>query len=137
MSTRIWPLPFAVLVLGCSAQLAEPDVRATEDEPFAIRVGESARVFTGAGHVVIEFVAVSEDSRCPVDVDCVWSGDATVELRVRDASPDELALHTHLEPQAGVIDGFELRLLALEPEPNSERQIMPDEYLAQLLVTRR
>src|SRR5687768_15934383 len=34
------------------------------------------------GGVKIAFVELVEDSRCPVDVDCVWAGNA--KIRVRD-----------------------------------------------------
>jgi hypothetical protein len=65
----------------------------------------------------LEFVRVVSDSRCPVNVDCVWAGDAELELRVfKGKQNQKLTLHTGLEPRSATMMGFKLTLQRLEPK---------------------
>ena len=49
-------------------------------EPFTLAYGSSATL--EGGKLAITFVEVLEDSRCPADVLCAWSGQVVVALRV-------------------------------------------------------
>lgn len=100
-------------------------VRPRLDAPFTLRVGQSAVLDEPA--VTVTFTAVPDDSRCPVDVVCVWMGDAVVRLTLHVGPPDGdgpdlLAdLHTSREPRSTPWGPYyELRLLALEPEPRMD-----------------
>jgi hypothetical protein len=96
-------------------------VRPQLDTPFTLRVGESAVLDEPA--VVITFTAVTHDSRCPVDVVCVWSGDGVARLTLHVGppweGPDVVAdLHTDLEPRSTPWGpSYALRFTALEPSP--------------------
>jgi len=61
---------------------------------------------------------VVSEGRCPKGVQCIWEGDAAVELRVAPAGGDAqtITLHTNdrFERQA-VIGGVTVRLEQLEP----------------------
>lgn len=46
--------------------------------PFSIQGGETVEFATQ--HYVLTFVSVKSDSRCPSDVQCVWAGEATIQL---------------------------------------------------------
>lgn len=106
-------------------------------ETFRLSPGQRARV--GDDGLVIGFRGVRQDSRCPVDVDCVWSGDAAVAVSVAvgRAGPRTVTLHTDLEPRAVPIGELVLRLVGLDPEPVSTRRIDPAEYVALLVVEPR
>jgi hypothetical protein len=75
-----------LLFLACAAS-SPPDTKPL-GEPFSLTPGQSATV----DGVQITFVAVTQDSRCPPDVQCVWEGDAEVKVRM---GSDEVTLHTH------------------------------------------
>lgn len=64
----------------------------------------------------LRYVAVTGDSRCPPDVQCVWAGDATVafEWLPKGGRPEPFALHTGVEPRSHAIAGRTLRLVSLE-----------------------
>lgn len=64
----------------------------------------------------LRYVAVTSDSRCPPDVQCVWAGDATVafEWLPTGGKPESFALHTGLEPRSHPIAGHTLRLVSLQ-----------------------
>lgn len=101
------------------------------NEEFELRVGESARL---VGHnTVITFEAVRQDSRCPVDVTCVWAGNAVVILRLGASQRDTaLELNTTLEPKHAPVDGLELELRSLEPVPRSGQSPSSRDYRARL-----
>ena len=98
------------------------DVRPHLNEPFTLAVGQSAVLDEPA--VTVTFTAVTGDSRCAIDVICVWAGDAVVQLRLHVGPPDGdgpdvvADLHTTLEPRSTPWGpSHVLRLLALSPEP--------------------
>lgn len=78
-----------------------------------LRVGEQG-VTEG---VTILFVKVNEDSRCPSNVQCVWAGNAAVELRLTGASgpPVTRVLNSGSDPR--VIEEFGLRITMKELSP--------------------
>ncbi len=49
---------------------------------FVVGIQESALL---ARRLKVTFEKVMEDSRCPQDVDCVWSGQATISVRLEEA----------------------------------------------------
>ncbi|HXV91623.1 MAG TPA: hypothetical protein VD707_09670 [Gemmatimonadales bacterium] len=122
---RVWA---AVLITaGCAGgDVPLSAVRRPQlNTAFTLRVGQAAVLDEPA--VVITFTAVTHDSRCPVDVVCIWSGDGVVRLTLHvgppgGEGPDVVAdLHTNLEPRSTPWGPYyELRLLGLEPEPRMD-----------------
>lgn len=109
--------------------IAEPDVA------FSLPVGKTAGV---AGSTTrLTFRQVSEDSRCPTNVVCVWEGDARIELLpVRDGTVGQaviLSLHTPNEAQVG--DLF-VRFVGLAPYPATPDPGSPRQYVAELVIRR-
>lgn len=97
-------------------------------------VGEARRI----PPVTLTFVRVSQDSRCPTGVTCIWAGDAVAELRVeRDgAAPEVVSLHTNAgSGQAASVAGLSLRLVRLEPYPEADHPIAAGDYRLVLSVT--
>lgn len=94
------------------AQAAPLDTLVTLD------LGEERTV----GGIDLAFVNVEEDSRCPVDVTCVWAGQAIVEVRVDGASralllsPDAVP---EAEPGREREGEFYVALVALTPAPGT------------------
>ena len=82
--------------------------------------------------------SVTDDSRCPVDVTCVRAGSVTATFNLWDgkqALRDEVVLRG-VEPARVVLGGFELTLVAIEPEPHSGREVKPFDYRAQVVIDR-
>lgn len=147
MRTDLWLAGLLVLAAACAGHPGPPDAErpaapAAADvavEPgasFRLRPGETASVAGGEWRV--RFVGVRGDSRCPVDVECVWAGSA--EVVVETAGParpwSERSLHTGIEPRELRADGFTLALLEVEPPPRSTAPIDPARYIAVLRVDR-
>lgn len=96
--------------------------------------GETAVV----GSVRVSFLEVSEDSRCPIDVVCIWQGNAAVEiaLAVGDGGGVPGTLETY-RPDVGVeLDGYRVMLLRLLPAPLAGEVTAPGDYRAMFRVER-
>ena len=123
---------FATILVACDEEPTGPK----PGESFTLAVGERATL--DAVHTSIRFLAVSEDSRCPSQVQCVWAGDGAVVLEIAPTAGDaaEHTLHTNPEsgPAALVLAGYELTLLGLDPYPDTPGEIGPDEYTATLAL---
>jgi hypothetical protein len=126
-----------LLVLpACATPPAGPPIlTARVGAAVTLRPGQQA-VIQGTG-ITLRFVGVPEDGRCPVDLQCVWAGDARVELELsRGGVPDELELRTTLDPRVVPVDSFTLRLEGLDPAPRTSRPIDASDYRARVRVAR-
>lgn len=112
----------------------DPSAQAALDEPFALRVGRSAGI--SGTPLSVRFDQVAEDSRCPSDVACVWSGNARVLITaVADGRLRQMELNTGLEPRDGVVAPYVVRLEALQPIPSTSSTVAAEEYVATFRVT--
>jgi len=91
-------------------------------------VGESAQV----APVTVTFVGVTDDSRCPKGVTCIWEGDALVELRVRrEDGGAAVTLSLHANPrftQEATAAGVRVRLVRIDPYPEADHPIEAGDY---------
>jgi hypothetical protein len=134
-------------VLGCVAaaacaqavppaggEAADERLEVAPGEPFPLALGQTARVRPGG--LELTFQAVVSDSRCPVDVTCVWAGEARLRLKVSGtgAPPEELELST-LEGEPARLGGFGIEVLGLDPVPRSGVELDPATYELRLVVS--
>jgi hypothetical protein len=120
----------SIFAMGCGSSSSGPS--AALRQPVELAPGQTAQV----GPLRITFTAVSADSRCPVDVVCVWEGDAVAELTVSQptGAVETRELHTS-SPRSTTYDGFQIELVRLEPVPRSTRTIPPESYRLVVRVT--
>jgi hypothetical protein len=128
-------LLFATAGAACDADEA---TRATVGEQFVLESGRAATLAEGA--LYLKFVRVVSDSRCPEGVQCVWQGDAEIEIEARTSGGERLTLKLHTSGTPGRVQEasafeFRVRLNALEPVPRAGVE-RPKSYRATLLVTR-
>ncbi len=130
---------FAILIgLALAACVgADTDSEASLGSQFQIGLNESVSV--KPGDIVLKLLDVPEDSRCPVDVVCIWAGKATTIVNVtkdgRDLGEFELALIPSNNEEATVIfDGHTITLIRLDPKPRSTEPIDLSDYIATFLV---
>lgn len=131
----------ARLVLTCALLLGVHVVASAQvGREFKLKAGRVVTLDGGA--LRVRFVRMSSDSRCPVDVDCVWAGNAEVLLEVggsRWRGKKSLRLNTNASPERpgeGRYGRYTLKLTGLAPQPRSRRKIEPGQYTATLLVTK-
>jgi hypothetical protein len=128
----------SLVMAACSSKPAttEPVVYSQSEvaDSIAIRVGRTIIV----DGTRIRFEAVESDSRCPVDVVCVWQGDAVARFVIEQtgapSSGVTLKLHTGLEPRSGTGHGFRVELLTLQPSPRASTPTKADDHVASIKV---
>lgn len=110
------------------------------DELFSLGGGETAVLETG--DLQLHFAEVPEDSRCPTEVECFWSGRALVVITAEQGGESvTLEFDTNPAPSETVDTlpafAYMVHLEQLDPYPkNPENPITFTDYRAQLLVTR-
>jgi hypothetical protein len=122
---------FLILCLaGCSS--------ATEvDTTQEFTVAPLEEVNVRGTDLSVAFLGVVSDSRCPLKAQCVWAGDASVEIQTwlndaDDALPRRDTLHTHEGPRSLDLGNVVLELSDLAPYPVEPGTIPPEEYRATL-----
>jgi hypothetical protein len=108
------------------------------DTPFTLAFSQIASL--EGGKIFIEFVDVTEDSRCPVNVTCVWEGQATVVLNIstEGKDPDSVALTSragHEKLALADIEGYSVRLVKVDP-PKTREKIELAEYIITLIISK-
>lgn len=97
-------------------------------QELTLSYGEEKPV--GGSVLRVSFARVVEDSRCPVDVVCVWAGNARVELGIRMGMGPTIPLHvnTTLEPRFTDWNDIRVTLLELLPQPREGDPPRPEGY---------
>ena len=102
-----------------------PEGRAIPKSPadLSLKVGET--VFVDDGALKVTLLAITEDSRCPKDVMCVWAGQAIVALHIELDGADRGERTARLMPGregqpdlAATVDRYTLALVDLQPYPD-------------------
>ncbi len=93
MKTLILTL-IMTLVFGTILQ-----AKTTKDEEIKLLVNRQKTVTKDK--LTLKFISVLEDSRCPEDVNCVWAGNAKVQIKLRSRRgiSKTFELNTGLEPK--------------------------------------
>jgi hypothetical protein len=113
-------LLLAPLALSACVTSGPPDA---SGPPIATtRIGEPVRV---DGLRIIP-LAVLEDSRCPVDVQCIQAGTVRIDTRIRREGSVEVRPMELRKPIQ--VFGREIVLAEVRPERRSDREIAPGDY---------
>jgi hypothetical protein len=78
-----------------------------------------------------------KDTRCPADVNCVWSGNAIVKLSIAKgkSAAKMFELNTASDPKTITFQGYEISLKDLSPTPKSN-ETNKIKYTAILTLTK-
>lgn len=104
--------------------------------PSTVTLAVGETVVIDSADVEITFSAVTEDSRCPVDVTCVWAGRAVVALAVGTAGSGASTVELEVGGQPLEAHGLRLAATALEPLPREGEEIRPEDYRLELSLAR-
>jgi hypothetical protein len=116
---------------------ADP-VNAALGEPFELRLGGAARIESEG--LELRFLEVTEDSRCPEGMVCVWAGRVRIRVAVaqRGTHLGELEIST-LDPAqdtAPSLGAYGFSLVGVAPAGTGGIQPDPGVYVATLRVSR-
>jgi hypothetical protein len=121
-------LAFIVVALQVSFAQAQGQMQ--------LRAGQQKSMANGK--VRVKFISVTEDSRCPADVDCVWAGNAKVKVQVwvRGGETKVFEFNTNTREKAGQADAYRVELVSLTPARHSKRKIRQNDYRATFSIIR-
>jgi anionic cell wall polymer biosynthesis LytR-Cps2A-Psr (LCP) family protein len=118
-------------IIGLSAA-----VSAYNPETVTVKNGQKKSVPNG--EFSIKFLSVTEDSRCPVDANCVWAGNAKVHVRITDrhGRSKTMVMNTTMGPAGDQYNGWAIYLTELTPAPKSGVVIKQSAYKATFSIQR-
>jgi len=123
---------FVFLFSGCAGS---SEVKASLGQEVSLPVGQT--VVITEQNLKIRFIEVSEDSRCPKDVTCVWEGmvSAVVEISADGSSQQLKLIQPGLteKPAIETHRGYQLTF-KVEPYPEEGKEIAANEYELVLTV---
>ena len=122
-----------IFIGGCIQNIPDLDV------PFQLKINQVA--FIKSENIKIIFMNVTEDSRCPSDVECIWEGQVTIVINIFKNNQfigefnltsrtgfDELAIKE--------FDEYSINLIKVEPYPISTQIIELSDYIATFNVSK-
>jgi hypothetical protein len=110
------------------------------NEPFTLAGGQEGLI--ASEKLRLRFAEVLEDSRCPTQVECFWTGQARIAIFVDpEASSDtKVEFNTNPAPGQTVKDAqvgpYSIELQALDPYPQTPDAIAFEDYHATFVVRR-
>ena len=140
---RLWllALVLGMTLVGCQfgqKAVARP-VEFSLDKEFSLAGGQDATI--RGEDLRLRFTEVLEDSRCPTDVECVWTGQARIAVLVQppNREPTTVQFNTNPAPgqnlQTAHVGGYTVNLQSLDPYPKtSDESISLKQYRATLVV---
>jgi hypothetical protein len=134
-------LLFVLVLTACTSQssveLPEAEFFVNAGQQFGLRVGETAGVVTSQAIDLVRFNGVEQDSRCPVDVQCVTAGFARVLLSVQTAlNVHDIILEVPPDGTvAQVVDELTVTAIGVRPNAQDGVAIPPLDYIVGLTVT--
>lgn len=115
---------------------SDPTVYPQLEKEF--KLGKDETAFFKSENILIRFYQITEDSRCPADVVCIWQGRVSVEVDIikdeKNVGDFILTLGENENLALQTFDGYYIKLLKVEPYPFASHNIESDEYVVTLFV---
>ena len=125
---------FAAALASCGAANS-PALQSIEPGAEVTLAPGASAAFKPAD-LVVQFVGVATDSRCPRDVTCMWAGEVKVILSIRNAQQPP-ARHEILEGGQAASGDYHITVVRVLPEPVASTKIPPENYRATLQLQKR
>jgi hypothetical protein len=120
---------FAAVLASCGSGNSPPPQPIDLGAEVTLAPGASA-AYAPAG-IVVQFVSVVADSRCPRDVTCMWAGEVKALVSIQDTRQPPTR-HEILEGGHAISGDYRLTVVRVQPEPVSSGKIPPESYRATL-----
>ena len=111
-------------------------VQAQRNQTIKVQVNKQKSVASSG--LTIKFVSLVEDSRCPTDANCVWAGNAKIQVQIgnRRGKSEIFELNTNMGAKGASFGGYAVNLISLTPAPRSNIRINRNGYVATFSVNR-
>jgi hypothetical protein len=102
---------FAIVACRSAAEPPAPQQTVQLNDTAKVALGQTVRVPSAS--LVITFTAVTSDSRCPPNVQCVWAGSVRARLNITDTAGAAVIveLESNAAPHSVRVGRYEIRLL--------------------------
>ncbi len=119
-------VPFLLLISNCKTQTSKTETSVTTNNIIAIGLNKQVKIPNSK--ISLQFKDIVEDSRCPVNVTCVWEGVAIIDI---DAITDgqatnfKVATKDFLPKNAAKsfsFSGYKFTLTELKPQPGGKTE---------------
>jgi hypothetical protein len=120
------------LLSGCSSAL-----KAFPGSEFTLSMGQNARIASES--MEIKFIAVTEDSRCPKNVQCIQAGKVSCDVEIsKDGTKGNILLtQTGLTDNSGEYTYPNYAIVFdVSPYPEAGKQISSGDYRLSLTVSK-
>ena len=109
---------------------------ANKPEKVTLRHGQQKSA--ARGDLKIQFVSVVEDSRCPIGTNCVWAGNAQIQVKITDRNGRSKisVINSTTGPLGDQFGGYAINLTSLTPHPTADSQPSKTRYTATFSITR-
>lgn len=103
-----------------------------------LQVAYQDTVFNSNKTVWITFDSLLEDSRCPLDVICVWAGNAKVSFGFfADENKYGFSLDTHGNlTRDSTISSYKISLINVAPYPHTDSLFTPQDYSTKIIISK-
>lgn len=131
-------MPFGSGIVMSADSAGDEVTQARVGQEFSVKLGQQLKI--EGEDLQIKFAAVTEDSRCPADVNCIWAGNARVALDlIENKCTTRITVNTQSNSQAadeGKSGRYRVKLVKLDPYPRTDRKTAPGDYSATLLISK-
>lgn len=126
-----------MLILFCIIPNVYADTISSElEKELILKLGDKATIDSNG--IVIKFLTVSDDSRCPLDVICVWQGKASVIINIQVDGQDygNYELSTEGNRNSVTVNQYNFQMKEILPYPTSIEKAKPSDYSIKLFVSK-
>ena len=127
-----------LLLVNCpgqdSNQTSNRPAEIPMDREFELKIGQEAMI--KGERLKAKFISVLEDSRCPKGVQCIQAGQGRVAVQLKNGNkkPETVELSTAATGQEMDFNGYQVKLISLNPYPIMDRPLKPADYVLTLTV---
>ena len=106
------------------------------NDTITLMLGDSAVL--KSENLLLTFLGVPEDSRCPIDAVCIWGGDAKVMFRVETLEKIiALDLHTASDyKNSKIVGNYLINLISVKPHRKKEENVKKEDYQVRILISK-
>jgi hypothetical protein len=142
-TSALFAVLLGVALMSChAAEPARADAPdANLNEAFTLGGGQEAVI--ASEKLRLRFSDVLEDSRCPTQVDCFWTGQARIAILVQPDGSGSSTMEFNTNPAPGqtvkeaTVGSYRIALQSLDPYPQTPDSVPLEDYRATLVVQRR
>jgi hypothetical protein len=133
-------LSLVLLIISCpgqvSNQASNQPKKVPPNQEFELKVGQEG-IIQGE-QLKVKFISVLEDSRCPKGETCIQAGKGRVSLQLTLPNKESKTVELSTAPteQETDFDGYQVKLVSLNPYPKMGSTVKPAEYVLNLTISK-